>query len=118
MQLTLDWSIKKELVAHDATFSRVLLSYWQGFNLKYPNSIKYYPWNIYILFNNSPAFTVHVMLKELRSQWAGQWYFCAYLRHLVCSVVRFGALQQLCCQVAVFPVKVLEKAGITISNSL
>lgn len=36
VQLTLDWSIKKELVALDATFCRVLLSYWQGFNLKYP----------------------------------------------------------------------------------
>lgn len=53
---------KKELVALDATFCRVLLSYWQGFNLKYPNSIKYNPWNV--LFNNSPAFTVHVLLNE------------------------------------------------------
>lgn len=29
------------------------------------------------------------------------------LRHLVCSVVRLGALQQLGCQVAVFPVQVV-----------
>lgn len=38
-----------------------------------------------------------------RNAWA------AHLRHLVRSVVRLGALQQLGCQVAVFPVKFLQK---------
>lgn len=46
---------------------------------------------------------------QLQQQQQSGW--TAHLRHLVRPVVRLGALQQLGCQVAVFPVEFLQRVG-------
>lgn len=55
-----------------------------------------------ILLINRP---MQLQQQQQQSGWA------AHLRHLVRPVVRLGALQQLGCQVAVFPVEFLQRVG-------